>query len=248
MATRTPAAADSTQPMSPEPGLGRDDGSLRSPLGKSATTMLVLLVVLWVVDIANAAVDRRWNVEFGIIGRDPGHLIGIIVSPFLHANAPHLVANASALFTLGLLAGLHGIWRFFAVVGIVILLGGIVDWIFAPSDAASVGASGVVFGLLGYLVSRGLTERRPVDIVVSLGVAVAFGYHIFTGLFPDDERIAWLAHLTGFLAGMVAAWVLRRRKKKPSVPTAEQPAGPAPVAEAGSTPSDPVVAPGPDAS
>ncbi|GAA5124115.1 rhomboid family intramembrane serine protease [Haloechinothrix salitolerans] len=208
----------------------RDIGSLRSPLGKSATTMLLVLVVLWAVDVANALGDRRWNFEFGIVGRDPEHLLGIVTAPLLHANAEHLVANGSALFTLGLIAGLYGIWRFLGVVLVVVLLGGFVAWVFAPQGTVSVGASGIVFGLLGYLVARGLVERRPVDIVISLGVGVAFGYHIFSGVVPTEARVAWWAHLTGFLAGIVAAWIFRRRRKTAAADAAASPDAESPAA------------------
>ncbi len=206
---------------------------MRSPLGKSATTMLAVLVLLWAVDVANALGDRRWNFEFGIVGRDPGHLLGIVTAPFLHGNIEHLVANGSALFTLGLIAGLYGIWRFLGVVLVVVLLGGLVAWVFAPEGTVSVGASGVVFGLLGYLVARGFVERRPLDIVISLGVGVAFGYHIVSGVVPTEARVAWWAHLTGFLAGIVAAWLFRRRRKPATADTTSGAAPPAAGSAAG---------------
>lgn len=196
---------------------GWDSGSLRSPLGKSATLMLAFLALLWLVDLLNAANDRSWNERFGIVAREPDHLLGILISPFLHGSATHVVANASALFTLGLVAALYGVWRYLGVITMIILLGGAADWLIGPAGLPAIGASGIVFGLFGYLASRGLFDRRPVDIVISLGVAIAFGYHIVAGLLPGDERIAWWGHLAGFLAGIIAAWVFRHRKREKSM-------------------------------
>lgn len=209
----------STEPVLPEQAPERstsdwNSGSLRSPLGKSATLMLVYLALLWGIDVFNASHDRTLNLRLGVIGRDPERLPGILMSPFLHSSVEHLVANASALFTLGLIAGLYGVWRFVGIVGVIILLGGLGEWLISPANAVTVGASGIVFGLFGYLVTRGLFDRRPVDIVVSLGVAIAFGYTIVSGVLPQDERISWQGHLAGFVAGIVAAWFFRQRKRK----------------------------------
>lgn len=194
------------------------DGSLGSPLGKAATLMLAYLVLLWVIDLINAARDRDLIADFGIVGRDPARLPGIVIAPFLHGNAEHLVANATAVFTLGLIAALYGVWRFIGIFTVIVLVGGLGLWLIAPSDAVTIGASGVVFGLFGYLATRGIFDRRPVDIVVSLGVAVAFGYSIFTGMVPQDGRISWQGHLAGFIAGVLAAWLFRKRRaRRPAV-------------------------------
>ncbi|MGH3520672.1 MAG: rhomboid family intramembrane serine protease [Haloechinothrix sp.] len=206
-----------------------DGGSLRSPLGKSATLMLVYLIVLWVVDVVNASQDRALNVQLGVIGRDPDRLIGILASPFLHGNVPHLVANASAMFTLGLIAGLYGVWRFLGIVTLILLLGGLGQWLISPPDTITVGASGIAFGLFGYLLTRGLFDRRPVDIVVSLGVAVAFGYQIVAGVLPQDGPISWQGHLAGFVAGIIAAWLFRKRRRKTVAPATTATAATSPM-------------------
>lgn len=225
---------------------GWDSGSLRSPLGKSATLMLAFLALLWLVDLLNAANDRSWNERFGIVAREPDHLLGILISPFLHSNATHLVANASALFTLGLVAGLYGVWRYLGVVAMIILLGGAADWLIGPAGTPAIGASGIVFGLFGYLASRGLFDRRPVDIVISLGVAIAFGYHIVAGLLPGDERIAWWGHLAGFLAGVIAAWVFRHRKREKSMVPRPSDAAPDGATVTSTRPAIPAQGDGPD--
>lgn len=186
--------------------------------------MLVYLVLLWAIDLLNASRGRDLVVEFGLIGRDPSRLLGILISPFLHGSPLHVVANASAIYTLGLVAGLYGIWRFLGIVAVIIVLGGFGLWVIAPANAVTVGSSGIVFGLFGYLLMRGLSDRRPVDIVVSLGVAVAFGYTVFSGVLPQDGHISWQGHLTGFIAGVFAAWLFRRRKRKVKPPADVAPA------------------------
>lgn len=205
-----------------------DSGSLKSPLGKSATMMLIYLALLWIIDVVNNANDRSWNLDLGIAGRNPDRLVGILVAPFLHGDVAHLMANASAVFTLGLIAGLYGVRRFLGVVAVIILVGGFGLWLIAPADSVTVGASGVVFGLFGYLLTRGLFDRRPVDVVVSLGVAIAFGYTILAGVLPQDGRISWQGHLAGFFSGILAAWLFRYRKRKSKKAAQDDPMSTAP--------------------
>jgi membrane associated rhomboid family serine protease len=69
----------------------------------------------------------------------------------------------------------------------------------------------VVFGYFGYLVLRGAIDRRPVDVLVALGVAISYGY-LLTGVLPGAEGVSWQGHLAGVIGGMLAAWLFRRRR------------------------------------
>jgi len=206
-------------PPLPPPGPRRlttlDDGSLRSPLGRAAVLMVGYLVLLWVLDLVNNARHRQLNAELGIEPRQPGRLPEIFTAPFVHGSVAHLAANAMPLFGLGLIAALTGVWRFLGVTAVIVLVSGLGVWLFGPSDTVTVGASGVVFGYFGYLVLRGLIDRRPVDIVVAAGVALAYGY-LLPGVLPGQEGISWQGHLAGVLGGMLAAWLFRRRRPGPA--------------------------------
>ena len=205
----------SSLPPTRPPTSDEDDGSLNSPLGRAATAMLVYLVVLWLVDFVNAGTSRRLFEEGGIRARDVGSLPDIITAPFLHANIDHLTGNATALFSLGIIAALPGIRRFLMVTGVIIVVSGLGVWLFSPSRFVTAGASGVIFGYLGYLMVRGLIDRRPVDLVVTAGVAIAYGYWVWDAVNPAPN-VSWQGHLSGFLGGILAAWIFRRRRPKPA--------------------------------
>jgi membrane associated rhomboid family serine protease len=79
-----------------------------------------------------------------------------------------------------------------------------------------VGASGLVFGYFGYLLVRGLVDRRPVDIVVSIGVALSYGYVMWNSIGFGAAGISWQGHVSGFVGGVVAALVFRDRRHKPA--------------------------------
>jgi Uncharacterized membrane protein (homolog of Drosophila rhomboid) len=198
-----------------------DAGGLNTPLGRAAVAMVAFIAVLWVIEGVEALDHHRLVLRYGIEPRDPGRLPEIFTAPFLHVNRQHVAGNSSALFAIGLVAALTGIRRLLAVTLCVIITSGLGVWLFAPANTVTVGASGIVFGYLGYLLLRGVVDRRPVDLVITVGVAIAYGSLLPQAL-PGGEFVSWQGHLAGFLGGLLAAWLFRRRRHRlaPAQPSA----------------------------
>ena len=68
------------------------------------------------------------------------------------------------------------------------------------------GASGLVFGYLTYLVTRGVIAKNLWWILGGL-VVLAFYGGLLWGLLPTP-RVSWLGHVFGAVGGVLAAWVL----------------------------------------
>ena len=192
-----------------------DDGSLASPLGRAASLMVAFLAVLWVIELVNAATGRDLAQLGGIRPRDFPSLVDILTSPFLHGNVEHLAGNAVALFSLGFIAAVPNLKKFLLMTVIVIIIGGLGVWLFSPSNTVSIGASGVVFGYFGYLLLRGFVDRRPVDVVVSIGIGLAYAYPMWHSIGFGVTNISWQGHLSGLVGGMLAAILLRQSRPKP---------------------------------
>ncbi|PZV08591.1 MAG: rhomboid family intramembrane serine protease [Leptolyngbya sp.] len=149
--------------------------------------------------------------QFGIIPRNLIGLRGVLFAPFLHANLAHLIGNTIPFVTLGWLIMLREVSDFFIVSVISAVVGGLGTWLFG-SPGIHIGASGVIFGYLGYLLFRGYFERKPLSIAMSLFVLVLYGSLIW-GLLPFQYGISWEGHLFGFLGGVVSAKMLARDSK-----------------------------------
>jgi membrane associated rhomboid family serine protease len=107
-----------------------------------------------------------------------------------------------------MLAGLN---TWVMVTGLVVVGGGVLTWLFGPADSVVVGASGMVFGWLGYLLARAYFSRRLKWIVVAVLVLVFFGTLLF-GLFPAvNSDVSWQAHVCGFVAGVGTGALLHPR-------------------------------------
>jgi membrane associated rhomboid family serine protease len=186
----------------------------------AAVVMLTTLAVLWLVVGLNAAVGHRL-LRFGIKPRQFDGLGGIVVSPFLHTNAAHLLANSIPLAVLGWLMLTSGLRYFFLVTGAVLLAAGLIDWLVGPSDEVIVGASGVIFGWFGYVLARAFFARSLKWIAIAIAVAAVFS-SMFTGMLPKiNSNVFWGGHVAGFVVGVAVAALLHRKRP----PRAGKPAG-----------------------
>ncbi|MDL9938773.1 rhomboid family intramembrane serine protease [Gordonia sp. ABSL1-1] len=177
---------------------------------RSLITTAILVAALFVIEFIDAA--TRFDLDDnGIEPRELGGLDGIIWAPLLHADWAHLFANLIPGVVLCFL--LLMTQRFLIVTGIVWLVSGLGVWLFAPPYTITVGASGVIFGWLAFLLIRGLFNR---DLWQVLGGVVLFLIYgsLLWGVLPTDSSVSWQAHLFGAIGGVLAAWYLAERDRR----------------------------------
>ena len=165
---------------------------------------------MWALEIVDFVLPGDPLDAFGIRPRVPSGLIGIVFAPFLHHGFPHLIANSIPFLILGLLVSSRRASDFPTVFFWSALIGGLGTWLFAFPNTIHIGASGVVFGMFGYLVARGFIERSLPAIALSLISMFLYG-GMFWALIWLRSGISWSGHLFGFLGGIVAASVMSRR-------------------------------------
>jgi len=173
-------------------------------------TLLALAAIMWAVEVVNALDSYRLDRD-GIVPRSVAHLDGIVFAPFLHASFSHLLANTVPFLILGLAIALAGAGQLLRVTAIVALASGLGTWLIAPGGTVTVGASGVVFGYATYLITRGIFDRRILEIALGVVVAVLFGGVLVYDLIPHSG-ISWQAHLFGGIGGVIAAAALASDK------------------------------------
>ena len=119
------------------------------------------------------------------------------------------LANTIPLLVLGYVLLLSGIARAVSVTAIVWVVGGAGVWLVAPANSVTIGASGLVFGWLAYLVVRGAFTRHWLDIGLGVLMLVLYG-SLLWGVFPGREGVSWQGHLFGAVGGVLAAWLFGR--------------------------------------
>nr|WP_243870099.1 rhomboid family intramembrane serine protease [Streptomyces liangshanensis] len=172
--------------------------------------MIAWVALLWLLEVVDTATGGALD-TYGLSPRSFGELRDVIPMAFLHHGFEHLASNTVPLLVLGFLAALGGIRRFAAVVLTIMVVGGLGVWLTAADHSNTVGASGVVFGLLGYLLVRGFVNRSAVDLVVGLVVLAVYG-SVLWGVLPTDPSISWQGHLFGLVGGVLAAFLYRTKR------------------------------------
>lgn len=194
-------------------------GQMRVLLFRFAA-LVVFVGALWVVQAVNWATGYSLNVAFGLIPRYLGGLDGVIGMPFLHGSLEHLLANTPPLLMMGALLAATATRALLAVNAIIVGLGGALVWLLG-SPAIHVGASGLVFGWFGFLVTRGLVDRSPLTLGAALLVGLFYG-SIIWGVLPGQPGVSWEAHLFGAIAGAAAAIVVRTHVHRPRLRDVER--------------------------
>lgn len=163
-----------------------------------------LLVMAWVVSILNLSVFGKWLNQFGIRPRELSGLWGVAFAPFLHGSWGHLESNSIAFLTYGGLILLQNPQNFGAVTATVALTSGLGTWLLGRDRTIHIGASGVTFGYLGFLMFLAFFDRN-IPTVLLLVFTAFFHSKYLWGLLPINQRISWEEHLFGFLGGIYAA-------------------------------------------
>jgi membrane associated rhomboid family serine protease len=186
------------KPEFPKPDLAR--------MVRSFGPLLGAIAIMWVAEIVDWLPHVRLSTH-GIVPRRFGGLFGILFAPFLHVSFAHLIANTVPLAILGGIISIRKTARFVSVFALTALGSGLGVWLIAPKGTVTLGASGVVFGLLGYLLARGVFDRKFTSILLGIGSLIFYGGMLF-GVLPNRVGVSWQAHLFGFLAGVASAWLL----------------------------------------
>lgn len=209
--------------------------SRKKPGLRWATPMLCVLMglaFLWLnVSSSDDAFARqllRWGTLSGSLTQwrsalSDARLFTLLSALFIHVNALHLIGNGLFLIIFGLPAERAiGSWRLLAL----FLAGGalanlVAALVLGEPGRLIVGASGGVSAVIGAYLA--LFPGARMGIVVPLGLWLEFirapaalliglwaGLQLlFTFVGPAFGGVAWWAHLTGFVIGVIVALMLQ---------------------------------------
>lgn len=167
------------------------------------------VILTWAVSLANIVLfGNGLGKLLGIRPRQPIGLLGIVFSPLIHRDVAHLIANTLPFVVLGwlvLLQGqLQGDGGFYAVTVIILLIGGLGTWLFGR-EAIHLGASGLIFGYIGFLLISGYAGPTVLTVAFAAIVFLLYGNQLWAMLPSSNAAtVSWEGHLFGFVGGLVA--------------------------------------------
>ncbi|WP_075186911.1 rhomboid family intramembrane serine protease [Teredinibacter haidensis] len=177
------------------------------------TEALIFVALMWVIYLVDLLLPGFSFNGLGIQPRTFAGLSGIFFAPFLHGGLFHLVSNTlpllvlAAILRLSIGAGLMVGVMFWSAMG-----SGIGVWLFGFGGIV-VGASGMVFGLIGFLFANAYFNPSLRSWLCA-GISFVLYSGTLLSLLRLLPHISWAAHFWGFVAGMMLAALFRKQEKQ----------------------------------
>lgn len=162
-----------------------------------------VLVPMWLMFFLNDTVFfGLWNI-FGIVPRtlDIGSMIGVFASWTMHGNFSHLLGNSLTLMQILFLFGLFENNAYRTILKLIVA-SGIMTWIIASPLSIHIGASGLCFAMLGYMIGGAVFARRWGYLLACIVMGAGYWLTIKQGLMPQ-QGISFAAHFGGLCAGLL---------------------------------------------
>lgn len=174
----------------------------------------IILFFVWLVRLFEIA-DGIDLYYLGILPRRIYGLIGILTSPFIHANFNHLINNSVPFFFL-----LTAIFYFYQKVAWRVLLisylaTGSLVWLMAR-PSYHIGASGLVYSFASFLFFSGIVRRNVNLLAISMLVIFLYGSMVW-GIFPYKPEMSWESHLIGMTTGALLSVIYRHEGPGPTL-------------------------------
>jgi membrane associated rhomboid family serine protease len=190
--------------------MGGNDPSWPLWLVKVQTDLEVLgwfFLVICLLHLSNWLIwKHQLNHHYGIRPRRDFSLLRFTLSPYLHGDRQHLIANSVPLLSLAWMVMQPDRNAFWVVTAVIMVVGGLGTWLFGAPNTIHVGTSGLFMGYFGFLLSRGIFERNGVMIAVASIIMILFRA-LIPQIVPNHPQVSATGHFFGFVGGIVAAWV-----------------------------------------
>lgn len=170
----------------------------------NAQLISIIIAILFGIHAINFLLGYRLNL-LGLYPRTKHGLIGIFFSPLLHGSFTHFIFNAIPLFILLNFILLQGMHQAIIITLFITVASGLCVWL-VGRKAIHVGASGLIMGYWGFLLSDAVQHPSVITILLVLTCLYYFGGFV-SSLLPE-EGSSWESHFFGFLSGLGASYWL----------------------------------------
>jgi membrane associated rhomboid family serine protease len=202
-----------------------DDDSSRKTIPWVTYGLVVLNVLFFILELSSgdAFIDKWAFVPSRFLANPMGDLLTLFSSLFMHAGWVHLGGNMLYLWIFG-----DNVEDRFGHIPFIIfyLLCGLAATFAqlafnAGSDLPNLGASGAIAGVLGAYILlfpqgkiRVLQGQRVVQVSALIVIGLWIVLQFFSGIgsiadTADTGGVAYMAHIGGFLAGILLTFVFR---------------------------------------
>jgi membrane associated rhomboid family serine protease len=175
--------------------------TVRPPLPVYTILMVALTAVVFLVQVGTGFEVSTAAVSFDKLMFVNHHEYWrILTGATVHGGLLHVLMNGYAFYMFGQIIETISNRAHLAIVFLLsAIIGGLLSLVFLP-DGSSVGASGGILGIVGYLTVYAFRRRQFISKEFRKSLLINIGFILIFGLFLFD-RIDNYAHIGGLLAG-----------------------------------------------
>ena len=187
-----------------------------APIKQGFLRAAIFMAVVGAIHVVDTLTGDFLSNRLGVIPRHLWGLDGVLFSPLLHGDFGHYFANLLPMVVLLGLLFANPNYKPRQTLMLIWLLSGIGTWLIGRPVSNHIGASGVIFGLVTFLVTAAVILRSWRSAIISAVVFLMYGGILFGALPPllnssMEANISWEGHLSGAIGGIIAAWRIRRK-------------------------------------
>ena len=201
-----------------------DDDSGRRTIPLVTYTLIVLNVLFFLVELSGGdAFIMKWAfIPSRFLANPFGDFLTLFTSMFMHAGWLHLGGNMLYLWIFGdNVEDRFGHLKFLIFYLLCGLAATFAQLAFSPgSSVPNLGASGAIAGVLGAYIlmfPQGMVRVMQGQRMIQVPALIVIGFWIVLQLFSgigsmtaaDTGGVAYMAHIGGFAAGIVLAFLFR---------------------------------------
>ena len=168
--------------------------------------LFYLATAMWGLRFLDGIVFRgRLNNQLMFIPNQPISPRRLLFCHFTHINRQHLFANTPSFLILGgltMLPETRDFWVVTAVTGLTVYFG-----VRQFSNTPGMGASGLVLGYFGFIISRGFFIKDSSQVLFAMAVLIFYS-RVFRQIVPNHPGVSNQAHFFGFVGGIISAWLI----------------------------------------
>ncbi|MHA1647975.1 MAG: rhomboid family intramembrane serine protease [Promethearchaeota archaeon] len=178
-------------------------------IGFVSVNIIIFIVVNLILgeEILSMLTQHNLNISQG------QDLWTLITSFFVHANFMHLFNNILGLLIFGSTAEkYYSKWQYLLIYFISGLMGSVFSFLLSPINSGGLGASGVVYGLMGAVLILVPKENRRLYLYSAF-------YVIYSIIYSFTPGIGTWAHVFGLISGFGIGYIIKKihaRKLKQS--------------------------------
>lgn len=184
--------------------------------GRGLKFTAVFALALYGVHTAEVLLPGSNFTWLGILPRTTSGLTGVLFAPLLHGSWGHLMVNTGPLLVLLSLLFMNARYRPWSSLAALWVCSGLGTWLIGRGGTMHIGASGLIYALVAFLIVAGWRLRQWFALLVAIGVVVFYG-GLFLGALPwlVERGVSWEGHLMGAVAGVLVAARLRPPERDP---------------------------------